>query len=189
MPPVECLSVVGPGEIGPVEHGAAVAHRLGERDAFVERHVAEIDRHGEGGGLGVGHGAIGEAGDEVADFAGRQRLAVALPGDDFLGEKRHSQSSPSRSSRTRVRAGSIVISAPSLEVSQRWSSMCPKNDCAEHGSGVTRRDRSWMHAWLGRVPRSRELTPKSQVVRQDRREPFSSGVPNEILIRGSRIAY
>ena len=47
----------------------------------------KIDRHGEGGGLRPRLTApLGQTGDEVADLARAQRLAVALGANDFLGK-------------------------------------------------------------------------------------------------------
>lgn len=83
--------LVGDGavEIGPVEHGAAVAHRLGQRHPLGRRHILKIHRHGEGGGLRVAHRAIGKAGDESADLGRVEGFAIALGGDDFLRKKAH----------------------------------------------------------------------------------------------------
>ena len=43
----------------------------------------------EGGGLGMGYGAGGEAMDEIGYFGGGEDVAIAFADDDFLGEEDH----------------------------------------------------------------------------------------------------
>jgi hypothetical protein len=88
IPPVECLSMTGTGEIElfPVEHGAGVPHGEGERDPLRHGHAAEEHRHGESRDLALGDGVLGEAIDHEPDLGLGQRAAVALLADDFLGE-------------------------------------------------------------------------------------------------------
>ena len=76
-------------EIGPIKHGATIAHGQGERNALGHGHVLKIDRHGEGGRLGMGHRAGGEAGYELGNVIGREDVAITLGEDDFLGEEDH----------------------------------------------------------------------------------------------------
>ena len=76
----------GAGQVGraPVDRLAGERHGAGQRDPLLERHAAEEHRHGEGGGLALGDGAAGQAGDELADLGFAQRPPVALGADDFL---------------------------------------------------------------------------------------------------------
>ncbi|MDT4882761.1 hypothetical protein FQZ97_1187410 [compost metagenome] len=79
-------------EIGPIEHGTAVAHGQGQRHALVHVHVPEIDRHREGCRLRRRNGAIGKAGNEGGNCIGRERQAIAFAGDDVLWKHCHDQS-------------------------------------------------------------------------------------------------
>ena len=74
------------GQVRPVEHVAGIAHGERQRHRLVAAHAVEEDRHGERRDLAFGDRAGGDAGDELGDLARRQRLAVALLADDFLGE-------------------------------------------------------------------------------------------------------
>ena len=71
-------------QVAPVQHRAGIAHGQCQRDALLRVHVAEEDRHGEGGGLALADRAVGQAGDHLADVLGVEALAVALGGDDLL---------------------------------------------------------------------------------------------------------
>jgi len=78
---VDCEGV----ERGGVEGFAGVAHGGGEVGKLLRVEAAQEDGHNEGGGLGVGDGAVNDAADEGLDFSGGEGLAVTLVADDVYG--------------------------------------------------------------------------------------------------------
>ena len=71
-------------EIAPVEHGARITHRPGQRHRLGARHAAQENRHGESGGLALRDAARGETADEVGNIGGGELLAITLAADDLL---------------------------------------------------------------------------------------------------------
>ena len=55
-------------EVVPRQHDAAAGHRQRERDALVEHHPVEVDRHRQRRRLPFGHGAVHETSDELLDL-------------------------------------------------------------------------------------------------------------------------
>jgi hypothetical protein len=83
---------LGAGDGRQVEHVAGAEHGLGEGQHLGRGHAAEEDRHAEGGQLGVGDLAGGEAADQPLELGAGERPAVALPVDQLVGP--HAVSSP-----------------------------------------------------------------------------------------------
>ena len=81
----------GAVEVLPRQDDTAAGHRQRERDAFVERHPVEVDRHRQRRRLSLGHGAVHEPGDELLDLGRRQLAAVALEPDDLLRQHERRQ--------------------------------------------------------------------------------------------------
>ena len=73
-------------QIRPIEHVAGIAHGKRKRYRLGAAHASEEDRHRERGNLSLSHRARGDFSNERRDLFGRQRQAVALAADDFLGE-------------------------------------------------------------------------------------------------------
>jgi hypothetical protein len=72
----------------PLQHLAGAGHGRGERHALVLLHPAQEHGHGQRADLGVGQRAVGDAGDQEADFLARERVPVALAADDLRSEHR-----------------------------------------------------------------------------------------------------
>ncbi len=98
-PPVECLSTTGPFKSDQSSTLPESRMAVVSATRSLKAHVAEKDRHGEGGRLGMADRAIGEAVDEAADFAGGQLRAIALFRDHFLGEEKYHCLKPRRAPR------------------------------------------------------------------------------------------
>ncbi len=71
----------------PVQHGARIAHRHGERHALRQRHIVKKNGHRQRGDLTFGNAVIAHAVDEEANFLFAQPLAIALFTDNFLRQK------------------------------------------------------------------------------------------------------
>ena len=91
----------------PVEHGAGVAHRAGQRDALVGLQPAQEERHRERADLRVGEPAVGDPADQEVDLLGAQRRAVALAADDLRRE--HESSANRWTRRIRSRAATSAL--------------------------------------------------------------------------------
>ena len=72
-PPLECLSITGPGSarLVPFELRAGPHEAERERHPLGRRHAAEEHRHGEGRDLALAQRAVMDAADDEGDLLGR----------------------------------------------------------------------------------------------------------------------